>query len=240
MAKALKIRRKPEKPAAPSPPAFRKYTRLAVAIDMLQKQRITLLEPTTWEDKNDSWFMQEYKDIIGATTLLATCFAQTEDTHHHWHVFSAGMDGVCIEFDKAKILSAFNGIDGVRKGQVVYRKIDTLRRRDRIEPEELPFLKRRPYKPECEYRVIYVENSDEPIESKSFGISVDWINRITLSPWMPASLRLSVSKTLKAIEECQDLEIVRSTLFSNRDWRALTRKARPNSTRVRKPPTKIK
>lgn len=206
--------------------AFRKYTNLAVAMDMLQNKHISLLDPDSWKDKNDAWFMQEYKDIIGATTLLATCFAETEDTHHHWRVFSDGTDGVCIEFDKDRILSAFDGVKGIKKDRVRYFEINTLRRRARIAPEELPFLKRHPYKPECEYRVIYVEHSGEQLETKSFRIDLQWIKRITLSPWLPAALRKAVIKTLRKIPDCEKLEIFRSTQISNLEWRALTSKAR--------------
>ena len=193
---------------------------------MLQKKQITLLDPASWDDKNDSWFMQEFKDILGATTVLATCFAESDETYHHWRVFSSGSDGVCIEFDKAAVLSAFEGVQAIRVGPVRYRLISTLRKRDHIDPEELPFLKRAPYEPECEYRVVYVETSAGPLETKSFPIEIEWIKRITLSPWMRPELRPSVAKTLKAIEDWNDLKIVRSTLVSNREWRALTDKAR--------------
>lgn len=238
MAKPVQQKSSRRKTKETTPLAFRKYTNLAVAIDMLQNERITLLDPALWPDKNDAWFMQEYQDILGTATVLATCFAETEDTHHHWRVFSDGIDGVCIEFDKERILSAFEGLKGIRMGQVQYRKIETLRRRERIAPEELLFLKRRPYKPECEYRVIYVHDTEELLGSKSFQIEIDWIKRITLSPWLDPSLRPAIVKTLRTIAARPKLKVVRSTLLSNRDWRALTKKARPRSTSVPKMPSK--
>lgn len=222
-------KKKPTAKAAPPQSVLRKYTNLAVAVDILQMKHLTLLDESTWDDKNDAWFISEYKDIIGASSVLASCFAETDETYHHWRVFSDGMAGVCIEFDKARLLSAFDGVNGILRGRMIYRKIDTLRRRDRIEPEELPFLKRRPYKPECEYRVVYTETAGEPLTAKCFPIEIQWITRITLSPWMPPELRTSVTRTLKAINGCERLRVLRSTLVSNRQWRALTAKARLGS-----------
>lgn len=213
-------------------PAFRKYTNMAAVIHLLQTKGITLLDPASWEDKNDAHFMKEYQDIQGYTTVLAICFAETTETYHHWRVFSGGVDGVCIEFDKEALLSAFEG-NGIRKGPVSYRLIETLKKRARIEPEELPFLKRKPYEPECEYRVLYVENGEATHASRSFPIELDWIKRITLSPWMHHSLRSSIAKTLRAIPDCKKLRITRSTLVGNREWQALTEKAR-----VARPPAK--
>lgn len=227
--------------SAPAGPAFRKYTNLAAVIHLLQTQTVTLLDPSTWDDKNDAWFMKEFQDITGASTVLAICFAESDETYHHWRVFADGANGVCIEFDKDAILSAFDQIAGIRKGPVHYRLIDTLRRRTRIEPEELPFLKRRPYQPECEYRVIYVEKGRPPLTVKTFPIELGWIKRITLSPWMPSDLRHAVVKTLKAIPDCKELKVVRSTLVGNREWQALTSKARPASGKKSvKPPKKAR
>jgi hypothetical protein len=217
----------PVSKVAPAKVAFRKYTNLAALIHLLQTRTITLLDPSTWDDKNDAWFMKEFQDITGASTVLAICFAESEETYHHWRVFAPGADGVCIEFDKDAVLSAFDGTAGIRRGPVQYRLIDTLRRRTRIEPEELPFLKRRPYQPECEYRVIYIENGGRALKSKSFPIQLDWIKRITLSPWMTFDLRDAVAKTLNGIPGCRDLKVARSTLVGNREWQSLTEKARP-------------
>ena len=217
-----------KKPATP-PVAFRRYTNLAAAIHLLQTKEITLLDPASWDDKNDAYFMQEYKAIRGFTNVFAICFAQTEETYHHWRVFSAGVDGVCIEFDKDKILSAFDGDRAIRKGPVTYRLIDTLRKRAEIDVEELPFLKRKPYEPECEYRVVYAEEGAEPKAVQAFAIELGWIRRITLSPWMHDSLRLSVATTLRSIPGCSNLKVARSTLVGNREWQALTQKARTPS-----------
>lgn len=210
----------------PAPPTFRKYTNLAAAIHLLQTKQITLLDPASWDDKNDAHFMREYRVLNGFTNLFATCFAQAAETYHHWRVFSGGIDGVCIEFDKDKLLSAFDGLPSIRQGPVAYRLIATLKKRVEIDVEELPFLKRKPYEPECEYRIIHVDRDDVVKPSQAFPISMRSIRRITLSPWMHGSLRESISKTLRGIPGCEQLKVARSTLVGNREWQELTQKAR--------------
>lgn len=144
---------------SPTPQPFRRYTNLAAAIHLLQSRKIALLNPARWDDANDAYFMGEYKRLAGAETVLAICFAETAETYHHWRVFSHGADGVCLEFDKTRLLASFEDQTGALKDKVVYRKIAALKKRREIKAEELPFLKRKLYEPECEYRVIYVDKT---------------------------------------------------------------------------------
>ena len=50
---------------------FRSYTNLAAAIHLLRTKTITLLNPATWADKNDAYYVAEYKRLKHAVTLLA-------------------------------------------------------------------------------------------------------------------------------------------------------------------------
>ena len=40
---------------------LRRYTNLASALHILQNRCLTLLSPETWDDRNDAYFMSEYK-----------------------------------------------------------------------------------------------------------------------------------------------------------------------------------
>jgi hypothetical protein len=42
---------------------FRRYTNLASALHILRDGCITLLSPETWDDRNDAYFMAEYKRL---------------------------------------------------------------------------------------------------------------------------------------------------------------------------------
>ena len=205
---------------------FRRYTNLAAAIHLLQRRKITLLDPSTWDDRNDAFFMSEYKQRTNSETVLALCFAKSHETYHHWRVFSHGSDGVCIEFDEEGLLEAFNTDYSIRHGPVDYKLLKDAKRMSDVDIEQLPFLKRWPYGDEAEYRVIYIDRE----VSKPFHdvpISLSLIKRITLSPWLASALSESVKTALKSIDGCSTIKIHRSTLIDNQDWKKLAGRAAP-------------
>ena len=77
-----------------------RYTTLPILLDMLQQKHITLLSPETWEDWNDAYYLEQYRQASKLHSVLAVCFSACGETFHHWRVFSSGLSGVCIEFDK--------------------------------------------------------------------------------------------------------------------------------------------
>src|SRR5262249_44591190 len=157
-----------------APVSLHRYTNLVAAIHILQTKSITLLNPATWDDKNDAYFMSEYKRKVGAKTILALCFAERNESYHHWRVFSHGADGVRIEFDKEKLLSTFDDDKKIDADNMIYSKIKDIKRFKFIQLQRLPFLKRAPYQDEGEFRVIYVDN-DATLESKDYAIQLSWI-----------------------------------------------------------------
>ena len=95
----------------------------------------------------------------------------------------------------------------------------------RLRTEELPFLKRYPYQDEREFRVIYESTIDER-EFLDITISLSCIDRIALSPWIPAALATDLESTIYDIKGCKRLKVVRSTVISNERWKNLAEDAR--------------
>ena len=201
-----------------------RYTNLAATIHMLRSRTITLLNPATWDDRNDAYFMAEYKRRVQAKTILALCFAERNESYHHWRIFAPGSDGVRIEFDKKKLLTTLFRDERVRYSDVIYKQIEEVRRVKYFQIDSLPFLKRSPFEDEGEFRVVYVDKA-EALDHKDFEIDVSWIRRITLSPWIPPSLCDSIKKTLQDIKGCSGVKIYRSTLIENEKWRDLASNA---------------
>lgn len=201
--------------------SFRRYTNLTALVHLLQQKTVTLLNPATWDDKNDAYYMAEYKRYKDAKTILALCFAEASERYHHWRVFSHGADGVCIEFEKETLLSSFPKSANLKRGYVTYKAIKESLSAKTIDLEKLPFLKRIPYKDEHEYRVIYVDYHNA-MEFNDYPIKIDCIRRITLSPWMPSQVRDSVRDVLRAIDGCSELSISYSTLIENETWKSFT------------------
>jgi len=197
---------------------LRRYTNL------LKEQKITLLDPESWEDKNDSHFMSLYRKKKSLKSVLALCFTQASETFHHWRVFADGTSGICIQYKRLELIDALSKQSGVKCDAVRYLKLTDLKNR-KLKTDQLPFRKRFPYGDESEFRVVY----ESKIAAKKFldiSIPLSSVDRITLSPWLPVALRGHVESTIRAIKGCDSLKIVRSTLISNEQWKNLGENAR--------------
>lgn len=202
---------------------LRRYTTLPSLIYMLAEKKLTLLDPNSWDDKNDSYFLQQYKLKRELKTVLALCFSAGPETYHHWSVFAGGSAGVCIQFRRPELLDALQGHEGVRHGEVNYLQIKDAESR-RLEVQELPFTKRYPYLYEHEWRIVY-ESPTVETSSHDIPVAISCISRINLSPWLPDALKDHVKRTLWAIDGCADLDIFRSTLISNERWKRMGEEA---------------
>ena len=196
---------------------LRRYTNLASTLHVLRTRSLVLLDPGNWDDRNDRHFMEVYAREKRVKFVRALCFAQVDETYHHWRVFSHGADGIRLEFRKEPLLKHFEHDTRVRTGEVKYARIDAVER-EAPSLDDLPFLKRLPYQDEREFRIIYT--GDE--EPAPYPITLDCIRRINLSPWLPEPLQQAVKSTLRAIDGCADLEISASTLIDNRRWKEAT------------------
>lgn len=199
-------------------PKLNRYTTLPIALDMLTKKRMTLLSPETWEDWNDAYYLERYRQESKFRSVLAICFSMASETFHHWRIFSHGVSGVCIEFNKAMLLQSVNGIKGFRNSEVTYNYIPILSGRNPPDIERWPFMKRHPFKAEEEFRIIY-ESRTESIRFKHVDLDLSAIKTITLSPWIPESVGESVVSLIKSIDGCEHLNVNRSSLLDNAAWR---------------------
>ncbi|WP_018604365.1 hypothetical protein [Uliginosibacterium gangwonense] len=199
---------------------LRRYTDLPALLHILETESLTLLDPENWDDKNDSYYLREYKNHKKLKSLLALCFSQISDTYHHWHVFASGTAGVCIEFHRDRLLELADRHD-IRYGDVNYLTLKEARDGlcSRIALDELPFIKRKAYKPEGEFRLIWQSDNEEKA-AHEFPITLDCIYRITLSPWLHTAVARSVKSVLKSRTDVK-INIYRSTLISNQEWKQI-------------------
>jgi hypothetical protein len=42
-------------------PILKRYTTLSSALDVLENKRLTLLDPAKWDDRNDTYFIELYR-----------------------------------------------------------------------------------------------------------------------------------------------------------------------------------
>lgn len=203
-----------------TPTYLRRYTDLPSLLHILRTKSLTLLDPATWDDKNDSFFMSLFKKEKNLKSLLALCFTQAPETYHHWRVFSNGPSGVCLVFNQSTLLEDFDLNPEISCGPMEYLTLANARKRGKIQCDELPFVKRYGYKPEHEFRTIYGSKTEQ-ISSLPIPIRLSSIRSISLSPWMHPTLRDSTVKAIRENQGCEKLKISRSTLISNDEWKRL-------------------
>lgn len=195
---------------------YRRYTELPALVHLLTYRQLTLLDPRSWDDKNDSHYLSLYREKCQLKSVLALCFTQANETYHHWRVFAPGSAGVCIRFKASVLQTAVRKVPELRMKPVEYLTVDRLRGKP-IARARLPFLKRYAFQPENEVRLLW-ESKAEERQSLPVPIELSAISRITLSPWLHPNLAGEVKTVLKSIDGCSKLQIYRSTLISNAEW----------------------
>lgn len=199
------------------PSYLRRYTDIPALLHLLTCKQITLLDPKTWDDKNDSFFMSVYKEKKEVKSVLALCFSQSPETYHHWRVFSGGPAGICILFDRQKLLDDFAKEPAITSRSIDYLTLNEAKKR-KFQVDELPFVKRYGYKPEGEFRVVYTSTTKELL-ALNVPIQLSSIRSISLSPWMHGTLSKSTAAAICAVNGCDSLKVSRSTLISNEQWK---------------------
>lgn len=63
--------------------SYKRYTDLPSLIQILMNRELTLLDPSSWDDKNDSYFISTYKEKKQLQSVLALCFTKKSETYHH-------------------------------------------------------------------------------------------------------------------------------------------------------------
>jgi hypothetical protein len=202
---------------------LRRYTHLPAALHMLQNRSLTLLDPMTWDDSNDSFYVNEYKRRKDLKTTLAVCLSGSDETYHHWKVFAGHASGVCIRLRQGLLLESLKNVPGITVGAMDYRKVNGARSTPLL-LKEFPFVKRAAFVDEKEVRVLY-ESDKVSLPLLDVPIPLGCIARITLSPWLPKTLVAVTKELIHSIEGCSHVEVVRSTIIGNEEWKSIARNA---------------
>lgn len=192
-----------------------RFTTLPVLLDFLEREKLVLLSPSTWEDKNDSEIMDEYKDRKRLSSLCALCFSYESETIHHWKTFSDGISGCVIEFDAEALINIFDKTEGVHHRVVTYKKMRDVSRNN-INVADIPFTKRWPYRYEKEYRVIWEGDLNRNVFE--IDVPISCVKRITISQQMPEKIYETIKDLLSKSFENPSKKINRSTIYENKGW----------------------
>jgi hypothetical protein len=201
---------------------LRRYTDIPALLYLLKNEKITMLDPTSWDDRNDALYLSEYKEKKHLKSLLVLCFTEATETYHHWKVFAGGSSGVCVKFFRKQFLKEISKTNGIRHEKIKYPPLAEIRKKKPM-TDELPFIKRYGFQDESEYRIIY--ESNKLFKTKDIKIPLSCINRITLSPWIPKKLSDSLKETIEIITSDSAITVGKSTLVSNEEWKTIGRDA---------------
>jgi hypothetical protein len=212
----------PQQPISGPRAYLRRYTHLPAVIHMLRSKSLTLLDPSTWDDSNDTFYVSEYKRRKKLSSVLAICLTGAEESYHYWKVFAGHPSRVCIRLRQGILLKSLCSVPDVTVGLMDYQQMTVVRKRE-LSVDDFPFVKRNAYIDEKEVRVLW-QSPTEARTSLELPIPVSCIGRVTLSPWLPKSLVEATKHTIQSIEGCSHLKVVRSTIIASEEWKNIARR----------------
>lgn len=195
---------------------LRRYTDLSRLFYLLAEHKLTLLNPSKWDDRNDSYCLRRYREAKGHKSVLALCFVQSSERYHLWKVFGAGASGVRIKFKRKALLKAVDKVPGVLHDEVEYLTLKELA--GPFSVDRLPFVKRYGFLGEDEYRLVY--GSDKKLPKFDIEIPPDCIESVKLNPWLDADSFEHVKDAIRKVDSnWKRLEVAHSSLIDNERWR---------------------
>ena len=200
----------------------RRYTTLSSALDTLVQRHLVLLNPSKWDDLNDVRFMELFRSQANAGSVLALCCTLATETYHHWRIFTQGMEGICIEFERRSLESKLSTVNGIQTAKVEYLKVRELEALNRADAYKLPYVKRDGFSDEREWRIL-MTCEEEAVMSRAVSIELSSINRILLNPWIPPSLADNLRGMIRKISGCESLKIEASRLTNSERWKSAGR-----------------
>ncbi|HXC32433.1 MAG TPA: DUF2971 domain-containing protein [Verrucomicrobiae bacterium] len=195
---------------------LRRYTDLSRLFYLLAERKLTLLDASGWDDRNDRYCLRRYREAKGHKSVLALCLVQSSERYHLWKVFGVGASGVRIKFKREALLEAVDKVEGVLHDKVKYLTLKELG--GSFSEDRLPFLKRYGFLEEEEYRLVY--GSDKELTKFDIDIPPDCIESVKLNPWLDADSFGRVREAIRKVNSCwKSLEVAQSTLIDNEKWR---------------------
>ncbi len=203
----------------------KRYTQLPFAIDILESSRLTLLNPASWDDRNDAAFLDSYRVGEHTESIYALCLTTASTTYHLWKIYAGSDSGVCIHFLETP-LSSWASDNGIEIRKMCYKSLRDARSTP-VQASDLPSLKRKAFEDEDELRMLYM-SADPQHAARSFKFPLDIISEIELNPWLPAPVFESIKSTLGRIDGATKIPVTQSHMLTNVEWRDLLTRVPPN------------
>jgi hypothetical protein len=194
------------------PKFLRHYTSIETLYSILDSKTLRFSDPQDWVDENDAASIRAFRRKKGVAQARVICLANGLEQIHHWNTYAP--QGCRIEFDEHKFDEEINR-HKLLCGFVQYYSSEELSAAflRAKEIDELPFIKRHPYKGEQEYRIIWYGSAAETVP----GINIkDCISSITLYPNISTLKFEAIKDNLKTKYQIETVN--RSRLLKSDDW----------------------
>lgn len=198
---------------------LKRYTELPFVLQTLQTRSLMLLNPGSWDDKNDAHYVNLYRREKKLKTILAVCLTKAAQTYHHWKVFTHGASGACIHFHKDAIVQWVSQSQELKGKEVIYKTMGQFKQ-DQISLDDLPYIKRDAYRHEEEFRILY-ENKSSKEKIKNFPFSLDMIEKVVINPWLPDETTNTLKVIINGISGCNSIPVLPATIVSSEKWKQL-------------------
>ena len=196
-----------------------RFTTLSSLLQTITINKIVLLDPSKWPDKNDSFCIDRYKNRLNLTKLYALCFTEETETHHHWMSQSGRDEVVRIRFDLAILKSSVSKVAQAKIGKVIYVNMTT-NSTSIFEDDSLPFLKRYAYRQENEHRIILSLDANNETLLPEISLDDGAITGITLSPFLDLGRFRVLKELLDRILNDDRVTISKTGMLDSKKWRS--------------------
>jgi hypothetical protein len=197
---------------AKTPEFLKHYTSIANLHKILSANKLLLSDSEKWDDKNDLASVQAFCKAKGKNVKArVVCFAEGEEMILHWNTYAKL--GCRIEFRETELLKK------IKKPSFLHNfmkykpaKEVTSEYLKKLNPNDIPFLKRRPYECEKEFRIIWFGIYKE---KQYIGLNKNTIKGITLSPNIKGN---KCEKLKSELEKKYGIEVKLSRLLKLDSW----------------------
>jgi len=175
--------------------------------ELLEKEEIYLNYnyESDWEDKNDVELIKIYKDINNIEKLGVSCLTTGRDRYHFWKIYGGEREGVCLWFDKVDLMK-----DIKKDKKLLWNKVDCYNENEFKEKRtipKLPFIKRKQYEDEKEFRVFREHKRGDTSEAKGIKFTPKSLKRIYLNSWLDqnpyAAVKSKINEKLRGRYEVE-------------------------------------
>jgi hypothetical protein len=197
------------------PQRLKHFTTIPALIGILESGALRLSASTDlWEDKNDLAAVNAYKRKTGAGQVRVLCFASGDEQIHHWFHYAGKDSGCCIHFKTDALLALLRKENTFLKDSIDYKSAGDLSAAWlKDQPvEKIPFIKRRPWELEQEYRVIWKGSAEQQAPSIPITGLIDYI---TLAPGLAGRKGDGLRQML---ESKYTITVKQSRLLEDKEW----------------------